>query len=234
MQFNVAQLLKEPIGAIRRYELQEALDPLDPELEFLGPLIGTLQLIRVNTGILATGEFSTAVRVTCNRCLEPIAMPVRFFLEENFHPSTEVYTGRPLRKEEYEGDADEFEDQSLTIDPNHILDIQESVRQNIWLAMPMYPACNWTGSGECPNLTAYLQSLQGITFTPEGAASAVKESIDPRWQTLLELQDRNNSESASTQPRKDAKQLKLHKRLKAKPSASNEAGQQTNRDTKEK
>ncbi len=39
MQFNVAQLLKEPTGATRRYELNENLDGLDPELKFLGPLV---------------------------------------------------------------------------------------------------------------------------------------------------------------------------------------------------
>ena len=32
MQFNVAQLLKEPIGATRRFELVEDLGTLDPEL----------------------------------------------------------------------------------------------------------------------------------------------------------------------------------------------------------
>ena len=113
MEYNVAQLLKELTGAVRRYELMEDLSELDPELEFLGPLVGTLQLLRTNSGILATGELSTAVRVICNRCIEPIAMPVRFHLEESFHPSTEVFTGRALRIEEFEGDKDEWEDSAL-------------------------------------------------------------------------------------------------------------------------
>ena len=94
MLFNVAQLLKEPTGAVRRHELNEDLTQLDPELRFLGPLIGTLQLLRTNSGILVTGNFSTAVQTNCNRCVEPIAQEVRFSLEENFRPLTEVNTGR--------------------------------------------------------------------------------------------------------------------------------------------
>ena len=40
MQFNVAQLIKEPIGATRRFEVVEDIGELDPELALLGPLVG--------------------------------------------------------------------------------------------------------------------------------------------------------------------------------------------------
>ncbi|NJN81484.1 MAG: hypothetical protein HC802_03845 [Caldilineaceae bacterium] len=58
MQFNVSQLLKEPIGAVRDYELAENIDQLDPELNVLGPLVGRLKLIRIHSGILARADLS--------------------------------------------------------------------------------------------------------------------------------------------------------------------------------
>lgn len=194
MQYNVAQLLKEQTGAVRRYELKEDLSDLDPDLEFLGPLVGTLQLLRTNSGILATGELSTAILVVCNRCIEPIAMQVRFDLEEMFHPSTEVFTGRALSEDEFEGDKDEWDDSALTIDEHHILDIKEVLRQNIWTAMPMYPGCNWIGSGECPNLTAHIKSLEGVRLIVEDKVSEEMqpENIDPRWAALLEIQKKQS------------------------------------------
>ena len=195
MQYNVAQLLKETTGAVRRYELQEDLSALDPDLEFLGPLVGTLQLLRTNSGILATGELSTAVRVDCNRCLEPIAEVVRFYLEESFHPSTEVFTGRALREDEFEGDKDEWDDNALVIDEHHILDLREVIRQNIWTAMPMYPSCNWTGSGQCSYLTAHLRSLEGVHLVSEDETDGDKQEIDPRWAALLELKKKQQSDS---------------------------------------
>jgi uncharacterized protein len=198
MLFNVAQLLKEPTGAVRRHELNEDLTQLDPELRFLGPLIGTLQLLRTNSGILVTGNFSTAVQTNCNRCVEPIAQEVRFSLEENFRPLTEVNTGRYLRPEEFEGEEEDLEDAALLIDERHILSIAEVVRQAIWLALPMYPGCNWMGAGECPNLLKRLTELDqlediGFVNDPRRAAEA---EIDPRWAALLKLRDDAGSREA--------------------------------------
>ncbi|KKK56119.1 hypothetical protein LCGC14_3067720 [marine sediment metagenome] len=194
MQFNVAQLLKEPIGSVRQYELVEDIGSLDADLDALGPLVGRVQMLRIHSGILVSGALSTAVRVTCNRCLEPIAAQVRLEFEESFRPLTEVGTGRYILPDEFEGATDELEDAALLINEQHILDLSEVVRQRIWLAMPMYPGCNWGGEGECPNLTVYLKNIravqEGMDITsPEGELET-SEAVDPRWATLLDLRER--------------------------------------------
>lgn len=196
MQFNVAQLLKEPVGSVRRYQLNEDVEALDQELEFLSPLGGTLQLMRTNSGILATGTLQTAVRVTCNRCIEPIVMPLHVPIEESFHPLTEVETGRYIRAEEYEGDAKDLEDESLIINEHHILDASEVIRQNIWLNIPMYPSCNWEGTGECPNLIAQRSAMaeQNVDNDTDGV---IPEGVDPRWAALLKLQQTSEDKSDS-------------------------------------
>lgn len=192
MQFNVAQLLKEPIGSMRRYELVEDISELDPELVVLGPLVGEVELLRIHSGILVEANLSTAVQVMCNRCLAPIASPVRFTFEESFRPLTEVATGRYLAPDEFEGTEEDLEDEALIIDEHHILDISEIVRQNIWLTLPMVPSCNWTGAGECPNLIAYRREIQATqTGGPDDERSASSdEAIDPRWAELLKLRKR--------------------------------------------
>jgi len=196
MLYNVAQLLKEPTGSVRRYELAENLDNLDPELDILGPLVGNLQLMRTNSGVLVTGALSTAIRSTCNRCVEPIAVLVRFDLEENFRPLTEVETGRYIHPAEFEGEAEDLEDAALIIDEHHLLNIAEIVRQNIWLALPMYPGCNWEGAGECPNLTVLRQSLGDVTLltSDDVAAEGETEVVDSRWATLLKLRNQLDEE----------------------------------------
>jgi DUF177 domain-containing protein len=195
MQYNIAQLLKEPIGSVRRYELAENLDELDPELTFLGPLVGNLQIMRTNSGALVTGELSTAIRASCNRCVEPIAVPVRFNLEESFRPLTEVETGRYIHPDEYEGEAEDLEDSALLIDEHHILNIAEIVRQNIWLNLPMYPGCNWQGRGECPNLTALRASMGDVRLlSSDDTTEEDQESIDARWSALLNLRNQSDQE----------------------------------------
>ena len=194
MQFNVAQLLQEQIGATRSYDLVEDLTDLDPDLSALGPLVGRVQFMRTNSGILARGELSTALQVSCRRCLAPLVVPVRFQMEESFHPLTEVQTGRYINPEEYEGSAEALEDQALLIDEHHILDITEVVRQDIWLALPMVPGCNWEGSGECPNLTEYLQTVVGLDLDDQDGNNEENETIDPRWSALLQLRDQQEAE----------------------------------------
>jgi uncharacterized protein len=199
MQFNVAQLLKEPTGATRRYAINESLERLDEELKFLGPLIGTVQLLRTNSGILVTGEFSTVVQSLCNRCIEPIAVPLRFEIEESFRPLTEVFTGRYLRPDEFEGSETDLEDSALLINEQHILNLSEVLRQSIWLTMPMYPGCNWEGQSECPNLKqrmAEIGDLENIDFYSSDDRRQPHEEIDPRWAALLKL--RSDEDSASS------------------------------------
>lgn len=190
MQFNVAQLLKEPVGSTRRYALNEDADGLDPELSPLGPLMGTIQAMHSISGVLVTGRLSTALRVTCSRCLEPIVMPVRFEIEESFRPLTEVETGRYLRPDEYQGDSADYEDEALLINEHHILDVTEIIRQAIWLNLPMYPGCNWAGSGECPNLVALRTAMNEAIAAEDAATQAediLPEGVDPRWSALLKL-----------------------------------------------
>lgn len=197
MQFNVAQLLKEPVGAVRRYQLNEDLNAIDPELQLLGPLVGTVQIMRTNSGVLVTGDLNTAARVTCGRCMEPIVMPLRIQLEESFRPLTEVETGRYLRPDEFQGDDADFEDEALVIDEHHILDLSEVVRQNIWLAMPMYPSCNWEGEGECPNFIAQRIALREIAEDADEAETGVlPEGVDPRWAALLKLRLEGRDENS--------------------------------------
>lgn len=187
MQFNVAQLLQEVIGETRQYELNEDIDDLDDKLSPLGPLVGHVKFMRIPSGVLVTGELSTGLRVTCNRCLEPIVMNTRFELEESFRPLKEIQTGRYIHPKDFQGTEEELEDAALIINELNILDISEVVRQMIWLELPMYPNCNWERAGECPNLTAHLKEVEGIDLNPIDKDD--ETAIDPRWASLLEIVD---------------------------------------------
>jgi uncharacterized metal-binding protein YceD (DUF177 family) len=126
--------------------------------------------------------------------LEPIATPVRFQFEDSFRPLTEVSTGRYLSPDEFEGSSDELDDAALLIDEHHILDITEVVRQNIWLSRPMYPSCNWTGAGVCPNWLAYQQEVRAEYPEIDVDAGVDEGTIDPRWEALLKLRQKRNDD----------------------------------------
>jgi len=193
MQFNVAQLLKEPIGATRTYQLDESLIGLDPELLPLSHLTGTLQLLRIHSGVLGVGRFDVTLQVDCGRCLEPIPAQIEVTFDESFRPLTEVTTGRYLLPNEFEGQEEELEDSALLIDDHHILDISEVLRQSIWLGLPMVARCPYAGqTGECPNFTQRLHEMAEV-HRDWGDADETPV-VDPRWAALLALQTSESEE----------------------------------------
>ncbi len=173
MKYNVAQLLKEQSGGMRQYSLHEDIGQLDPDIAPLSALDGNVQLIRTADGILARGTLTTTVELVCSRCVEPFALPVRFMLEEEFHPTIDITTGASLP-------VLEEQEEATQIDDHHLLDLTEVVRQDILLAIPPFPVCRSKCAGLCPHCGQNLN---------EGTCDCTEERIDPRLQVLQSLKD---------------------------------------------
>ena len=171
MRYNFSQLLKSPTGTVRHYKLHEDIGDLDPAISPLSTLDGELTMIRTGDGILVDGDLYTSVELACSRCLEPFSTPVRFAIEEEFKPTIDIVTGAKLPQTE----ADE---PATRIDARHILDLSEVVRQNLLLALPMYPVCRSKCKGLCPNC--------GQNWN-EGPCDCTFEQIDPRLAVLKQL-----------------------------------------------
>jgi uncharacterized protein len=145
MQINVAQLLKEPTGASRTVEVDStlALDQGD-----LSRVQGRAELLRVSSGILVRGEFTTACHLVCSRCLKPFSQMLRFRTEEEFSPSIDIASGEALPLTE--------DPSGFRIDDHHVLDLTELIRQHTLLAAPMKPLCQPDCAGLCPHCGANL------------------------------------------------------------------------------
>ena len=130
LTYNVAQLLRDTVGAYRNVEASVALGELAPELEGSGDAVlsGPVRLMHTNTGILVQGRLRAQMHVDCARCLEPVAVPLEVSVEEVFCPTIDMVTGKSITPEE--------EDRALWIDEHHILDLSEVLRQDVLLAAP--------------------------------------------------------------------------------------------------
>lgn len=170
MQINVAQLLKQPVGAVRQYELQEQLDLIDEGVVPVAPLIGTVHLLRTQRGVLVHLQARTQVQLACSRCLEPLTTPVEINFEEEFFPTIDIQSGLPIEAPE--------DDKAALIDANHVLDLGEMVRQYLLLSLPMHPLCREDCAGLCPHCGHNLN---------EGPCACPLEPVDSRWATLSEL-----------------------------------------------
>lgn len=166
-QWNVAQLLKEPIGATRDYDVVASVPDSDAELSLIDPMAGRLSMLRTNRGILVEGQFAGSVTVECSRCLRPVAVPVTVSLQEEFQPTVDVARGTYLPVEE--------EDAALLIDEHHLLDIGEVLRQAVLLEVPMQALCKPDCAGLCQTCGKDLN---------EGPCDCPPADIDPRWEQL--------------------------------------------------
>jgi len=182
LRYNVAQLLQAATGAQRRHSFEIENPYLGGELEFSAPLEGTAILTRTAGGILAEINLGTAVRLACDRCLEPLDCPLEIEWSEEFHPAVDAQTGRHLPL-----DLDEL-DEAVVIDEQHIMDLTETVRQHLLLAVPSHPVCQEDCAGLCPQCGANLN---------RETCDCSAKSLDPRWAGLAELLEDAETEEAA-------------------------------------
>jgi uncharacterized protein len=144
MIYNVAQLLKSPVGATQDVILDDSdhLDLRDGEARLAGPISGKARLHRTNEAIYVDGVAHIPVLLECSRCLTEFTVTLDAPLRETFYPTIDIESGLPLRVPEGET--------AFEIDDHHQLDLREAIRQNLVLALPIKPLCREDCKGLCP------------------------------------------------------------------------------------
>lgn len=168
MNYNVAQLLKEPIGSFRSYQLDE---------KFTGPqkcadsVSGPVAMVRVHHGILVRATVEVRFNLICSRCLGEFPSASQLVIEEEFFPTVDPQTGRKVPHPE---DAEE----SAIIDGNHVLDLAGITNECIIANLPMKPLCKVNCMGLCHSCGAN-QNLE--------SCECGSQPLDPRWGALVDL-----------------------------------------------
>ena len=89
MNYNVSQLLKEPVGSTRNYTVDDLASIDGGTIQVLPS--GNLTFMRTDSGILVTAGLKTRLRMVCSRCLEGYLLPLSLFIEEEFLPTVDVH-----------------------------------------------------------------------------------------------------------------------------------------------
>lgn len=170
-RFNVAQLLQEPVGAIRRYELDdERLDLGDGNA--VQPVKGDVRLTRTAKGVLADVNVTGTLQIECGRCLTDFSQPLEFPFSEEYYQTVVVNTGAALPKPE--------EPDVFLINEAHKLDLGEAMREYALLSVPMLPLCQDDCKGLCPVCGANLnEEVCGCdTEQPDDRLAVLKQLLD--------------------------------------------------------
>ena len=167
MQTSVLNELRQSIGSVTTLALDEPTIRLEG-LELKG-LVGSLTLLRTDSGLLVSLDGRAHVREACARCLVESDFGVDIHFEEEFIPIVDANTGARIRTREAED--------SFRIGPDFVLDLREALREYRLIAEPLKPLCKPECAGLCASCGTNLN---------DGACTCVPGG-DERWVALAGL-----------------------------------------------
>ncbi|MCS7001465.1 MAG: DUF177 domain-containing protein [Dehalococcoidia bacterium] len=174
MKYNVAQMMKSPVGERRSYPVVGEVVGVDEQAAPI-PVSGDVELVRTNHGILAHVVAFLTTTEQCSRCLAELSNAETIEFDEVFFPTIDIITGAPAPKP--------TEPDPFLIDHNHVLDLAPAIREYAVVARPMQPLCRADCQGLCPSCGADLNV----------ATCACRESaVDPRWAALRPMQQESS------------------------------------------
>ena len=168
-RFSVSQLLQEPTGASRRYELDDPQLTVDETLR-VHPVKGQVRLTRTPKGVLANVEMRGNIDLECSRCLTQYQQPLALKFSEEYYQTYDVTTGARLPEPD--------EEEVFLIDEAHKLDLGDSMREYVLLNLPAAGRCREDCKGLCAQCGANLN---------EGECACEPEITDDRMAALAKL-----------------------------------------------
>ena len=102
-------------------ESSSILDLDEPDIRPAGPIYYTLDVGLSGSGLFATGQLAVDLDLQCVSCLEPFRYPLK---------------------------VDQFACQ-VELTGAETVDLTEPMREDILLALPPHPHCDWNGERDC-------------------------------------------------------------------------------------
>jgi uncharacterized protein len=153
--------------------LYEANDlPLDdPEVRLIGPAEVSGRLQREGNDVALRGRLKSKLEVVCGRCLQPVELQISADFSERF-----VRAVSWAAEEQHELQS---EDLNISVFDGEGIELDDLVREELLLAVPVNVLCRQDCKGLCP--------ICGTDRNLNPCQCEVDE-VDSRWQKLKELQ----------------------------------------------
>jgi len=134
-----------------------------------------IRLHRRNQEVRARGNVLAELQVQCDRCLAPMDVPVDGSFDLIYLPLNSLNETDELILKRNELDFSFYKDDRI--------DLDELVREQIQLSLPMSSLCREDCKGLCVRCGKDLNA---------GPCNCTDEEVDPRWKALLDLKKKIN------------------------------------------
>ena len=171
MRIQVSQISEEDgLRLEHRYGLGQP-ELGTPDRAISGRPVLRLFAERAGTEVKLNGSIEASIRFNCDRCLEPVALNVDEQFELFYIPSFAPGASK---------DETELREEDLTVSfyREDTINLDDVVREQIELALPMSKVCGADCRGLCPECGSNLNKVQCLCST---------RATDPRLAALRDL-----------------------------------------------
>ena len=176
MRLDLSQI-RSPQERFERVYPPEAFaaDTSGDDVRVTSPVSLSFDLFKDKSAFRLVGRTVATLEAPCSRCLEPITVPVDAAFDLRYQPHTAVAGAKSEQ---------EIEEDDLTTGfyENDEIDLEQLMREQFYLALPMKPLCGELCKGLCAACGTNLN---------RGTCSCTREMGDPRLAVLKQLKTTN-------------------------------------------
>ena len=148
----------------------DELNPIDERVQLTEPAAVNGRVRVAGNEVFVKGHIDTRARVECDRCLQPVELPVNTDFALDYISDADYESSAAAELTEA--------DLSVSVFDGEAIDVDEIVKEQILLTVPTRTLCREDCKGICPEC--------GIDRNT-GECSCVTDNIDPRWAALKNL-----------------------------------------------
>jgi uncharacterized protein len=169
MQLDLTRY-RQPVSQFGRTFSPEEIDQEGDGYQVVAPVQLDLEIHKDKDRFRLVGTTQTELEVPCSRCLEPYRMPFEGTIDVRYLPVSELAAEDDREVAEEDLDTSFYRDDQI--------DLNELLREQFYLALPMKPLCRDECAGLCPQCGTNLNA---------GTCECTSQWEDPRLAPLKGL-----------------------------------------------
>ena len=169
MQLDLTRY-RQPVSQLSRTFQPEEVAQAGDAYRIVAPVVLDLEIHKDKEKFRLVGRTRTELELACSRCLEPFRMPVDSAFDLRYLPAAEMSADDEREVQEEDLETSYYRDDQI--------DLNELLREQFYLALPMKPLCREDCKGLCAQCGTNLNT---------GTCACAAEWEDPRLAPLKGL-----------------------------------------------
>jgi uncharacterized protein len=169
MQLDLTRY-RQPVSQFTRTFQPEEVAQAGDAYRIVAPVVLTLEIHKDKEKFRLVGATRTELELPCSRCLEPFRMPVDSSFDIRYLPASEMSTEEERELQDEDVETSYYRDDQI--------DLNELLREQFYLALPMKPLCVEDCRGLCSQCGTNLNT---------GTCDCAPAWEDPRLAPLKSL-----------------------------------------------